>query len=85
MRGAWYVGEADFLLQLRLADMAAFETFAREVLHDDPNVRSFRTMVVMREIVEWAEPWPRPPTGRVTAVGEVSGGRGRGRRAASCR
>lgn len=52
VRGAWYVtGEADFLLQLRLADMAAFETFAREVLHDDPNVRSFRTMVVMREIV----------------------------------
>lgn len=48
---AWYVtGEADFVLLLRLASMEAYETFAREVFHDDPNVRAFRTMVAMREV-----------------------------------
>ena len=36
---------------LRFLYRAGRKPIAREVLHDDPNVRSFRTMVVMREIV----------------------------------
>lgn len=49
---AWYVtGETDFVLHLNVADMAAYERFCREVFHDDPNVKSFRTIVAMREIV----------------------------------
>jgi DNA-binding Lrp family transcriptional regulator len=49
---AWYVTrDADFVLLLRLTSMEAYETFAREMFHDDPNVRAFRTIVAMREVV----------------------------------
>lgn len=52
VRAAWYVtGDADFVLELGLSGMDAYETFAREVFHDDPNVRSFRTIVAMRQVV----------------------------------
>src|SRR5262249_29613429 len=41
VRGAWYVtGEADFVLLLQVSSMEAYETFAREMFHDDPNVRA---------------------------------------------
>ncbi|MGD9507654.1 MAG: Lrp/AsnC family transcriptional regulator [Geminicoccaceae bacterium] len=53
VRQAWYVtGEADFVLQLRLASMAAYEGFARDVFHDDRNVRSFRTIIAIRQVVD---------------------------------
>ncbi|WP_159995333.1 Lrp/AsnC family transcriptional regulator [Roseomonas sp. 18066] len=52
VRHAWYVtGEADFVLLLNLASMEAYEAFTREVFMDDPNVRGFRTIVAMREVV----------------------------------
>ncbi|MBF9235350.1 Lrp/AsnC family transcriptional regulator [Microvirga sp. BT350] len=52
VRQAWYVtGEADFVLHLQLSGMEAYDTFAREVFHDDPNVKAFRTIVAMREVV----------------------------------
>ncbi|MFE1599511.1 Lrp/AsnC family transcriptional regulator [Methylobacterium sp. ID0610] len=52
VREAWYVtGEVDFVLQLRLSGMEAYEAFTREVFHDEPNVRSFRTIIAMRQIV----------------------------------
>ncbi|ONG51775.1 AsnC family transcriptional regulator [Pseudoroseomonas deserti] len=52
VRQAWYVtGEADFVLLLNLASMEAYEAFTREVFLDDPNVRGFRTIVAMREVV----------------------------------
>jgi Lrp/AsnC family transcriptional regulator, leucine-responsive regulatory protein len=52
VRQAWYViGDADFVLLLQLASMEAYEAFTREVFHDDPNVRAFRTIIAMREIV----------------------------------
>lgn len=51
VKGAWYVtGEADFVLLLRVAGMEDYERFAREVFHDDPNVRGFRTIVALREL-----------------------------------
>jgi hypothetical protein len=31
--------------------MEVYETFAREVFHDDPNVKSFRTIVSLRDVV----------------------------------
>lgn len=59
VRQAWYVtGEADFVLLLQLPDMEAYDRFAREVFHDDPNVRAFRTIVAMREIVGPADARP---------------------------
>ncbi|WP_245524285.1 Lrp/AsnC family transcriptional regulator [Methylobacterium nonmethylotrophicum] len=52
VKAAWYVtGDTDFVLQLRLSGMDAYEAFARDVFHDDPNVRGFRTIVAMRQIV----------------------------------
>ncbi|MFC7553776.1 Lrp/AsnC ligand binding domain-containing protein [Pseudoroseomonas wenyumeiae] len=49
---AWYVtGEADFLLHLQLADMAEYDAFTRAVFHEEPNVRAFRTVIAMRQVV----------------------------------
>lgn len=57
VHAAWYVtGEADFVLQLQLSGMDAYEAFARAVFHDDPNVRGFRTIVAMRQVVGAAGP-----------------------------
>lgn len=65
IRQAWYVtGETDFILLLRLTDMAAYEAFAREVFHDDPNVRAFRTLIAMREIIGPADAKPYQLTDR---------------------
>jgi Lrp/AsnC family transcriptional regulator, leucine-responsive regulatory protein len=51
LRQGWYVtGEADWVLTLRVASMAAYEEFTREVFLDDANVKAFRTFVAMREI-----------------------------------
>jgi Lrp/AsnC family transcriptional regulator, leucine-responsive regulatory protein len=45
----WYVtGDHDFVLQVIAQDMAHFETFARKALHSEANVKSFKTLVVMR-------------------------------------
>jgi len=52
VRAAWYVtGDSDFVLQLRISGMEAYEAFTREVFHDEPNVRGFRTIIAMRQIV----------------------------------
>lgn len=57
VRRAWYViGEADFVLLLRVSSMEAYERFAREVFHDDPNVRGFRTVVALREVASLRQP-----------------------------
>lgn len=55
--GAWYVtGEADFVLLLHVISMEAYERFTREVFHDDPNVRTFRTIVTIREVAGVSSP-----------------------------
>lgn len=46
---AWYVtGDHDIVLHVVAQDMASFENFTRRVLHADVNVKSFKTLVVMR-------------------------------------
>ncbi|ACA15860.1 transcriptional regulator, AsnC family [Methylobacterium sp. 4-46] len=51
VRAAWYVtGEVDFVVHLQLSGMEAYEAFAREVFHADPNVRAFRTIIAMRQV-----------------------------------
>ena len=63
VRQAWYVtGEADFVLRLQLASMEAYEGFAREVFHEDRNVRTFRTIVAIRQVV--GAPQPLTPRAR---------------------
>ena len=59
VRQCWYVtGEADWVLVLRLPDMEAYEALARELFLADANVRGFRTLVAMREIVGEADAKP---------------------------
>ena len=61
VRQAWYVtGEADFVLRLQLAGMEAYEGFARDVFHDDRNVRAFRTIVAIRQVVGEPDAKPHP-------------------------
>jgi DNA-binding Lrp family transcriptional regulator len=56
VRQARYVtGEADFVLLLQLPGTEAYDLFAREVFHDDSNVKAFRTIVSMREVVGTAD------------------------------
>ena len=53
VHGAWYVtGDSDFVLLVRVADMAAYERFSRATLNDDSNVRAFRTLITIRELVD---------------------------------
>jgi DNA-binding Lrp family transcriptional regulator len=47
----YYVtGEADFILIVTAADMADYERTTRELFFDNPNVRRFRTSVVMDRV-----------------------------------
>jgi Lrp/AsnC family transcriptional regulator, leucine-responsive regulatory protein len=53
----WYVtGNADFVLVLSLADLAAYDAFTNEVFLADPNIGKFETLLSLRELV----PAPRP-------------------------
>jgi Lrp/AsnC family transcriptional regulator, leucine-responsive regulatory protein len=52
VRQADYVtGDADFVLLLQLSGMDQYDLFTQEVFHNDPNVKSFRTLVSIREVV----------------------------------
>ena len=54
VQSAWYVtGEVDFVLLLQVCDMETYERFTREVFHDDPNVKAFRTLIVLREVANF--------------------------------
>ena len=59
VRHCWYVtGEADWVLVLRLASMEAYEALTRALFLADSNVRGFRTLVAMREVVGEADARP---------------------------
>jgi Lrp/AsnC family leucine-responsive transcriptional regulator len=48
---AWYVtGDHDFALRVVARDMESFEDMTRRVLYADENVKSFKTLVAMRQI-----------------------------------
>lgn len=52
VKNAWYVtGEMDFVLLLRLPHMDAYSDFVHEVFHSDSNVKSFKSIVSIRQIV----------------------------------
>lgn len=47
----WYVtGDYDFALRVVAQDMESFETMTREVLYADNYVKSFKTLVAMRNV-----------------------------------
>ncbi|RDE09882.1 Lrp/AsnC family transcriptional regulator [Pelagibacterium lacus] len=52
VRHASYVtGGADFVVHLRIASMADYAEFAKEMFHDDPTVLEYHTYVAMQEVV----------------------------------
>ncbi|ANI78054.1 MULTISPECIES: Lrp/AsnC family transcriptional regulator [Sphingobium] len=60
---AWYVtGDHDLVLHVAAKDMASYDAFTNRVLHADENVRSFTTLVVMRQAKTMA---PLPPAGSI--------------------
>ncbi len=48
---AWYVtGDHDFALRVVARDMESFEEMTRRVLYADEHVKSFKTLVAMRQV-----------------------------------
>ncbi|MES9856678.1 MAG: Lrp/AsnC family transcriptional regulator [Sedimenticola sp.] len=43
-------GEVDFILIVSVADMQAYEAFTQRVLHSQPNLRKFRSLISLRRI-----------------------------------
>jgi Lrp/AsnC family transcriptional regulator, leucine-responsive regulatory protein len=41
-------GEVDMVLIVNVADMEVFQSFVERVIHADPNVRKFRTLIAMK-------------------------------------
>ncbi|MES9902323.1 MAG: Lrp/AsnC family transcriptional regulator [Sedimenticola sp.] len=43
-------GEVDFILVVSVPDMQTYETFTQRVLHSQPNLRKFRSLISLRRI-----------------------------------
>jgi Lrp/AsnC family leucine-responsive transcriptional regulator len=50
MSGFYVTGEADFLLIVSARDMAHYEQFSRDFLYENPDIKGFKTMVVMDRV-----------------------------------
>jgi DNA-binding Lrp family transcriptional regulator len=48
----YVTGDADFVLTLQLSGMDHYDRFTQEVFHEDKNVKSFRTFVTIRSVVD---------------------------------
>jgi Lrp/AsnC family leucine-responsive transcriptional regulator len=46
----YVTGAVDFVVLATFADMAGFEAFAAEELHEDRNVKRFETLVTMNRV-----------------------------------
>lgn len=57
---AYYVtGESDFILMVSARDMEDYEAFTRRFFYDNPDIKGFKTTVVMDRIKAsfYASPW----------------------------
>jgi Lrp/AsnC family leucine-responsive transcriptional regulator len=43
-------GDADFILLLQLADIEAYDEFVQRVFYTNPNIKKFRTLIVMNRV-----------------------------------
>lgn len=50
MNGYYVTGEADFVLAISVRDMVEYEAFTRRFFHEHPDIKGFKTMVVMDRI-----------------------------------
>ncbi|WP_417722211.1 Lrp/AsnC family transcriptional regulator [Salipiger sp.] len=50
MTGYYVTGETDFVLVVTAEDMESYEEFTRRFFYENPNIRGFKTMVVMDRV-----------------------------------
>lgn len=50
MSGYYVTGDADFVLIVTAADMAHYEAFTRRFFYENPDIKWFKTMVVMDRV-----------------------------------
>lgn len=50
MNGYYVTGEADFMLVVSTKDMEVYELFTRRFFYENPDIRNFKTMVVMDRV-----------------------------------
>ena len=50
MSGYYVTGEADFLLVVTTRDMEDYELFTRRFFYENPDIKNFKTMVVMDRV-----------------------------------
>ena len=50
MNGFYVTGEADFLLVVTARNMEDYEAFTRRFFYDNPDIKNFKTMVVMDRV-----------------------------------
>ena len=50
MNGYYVTGEADFMLVVTTRDMEDYELFTRRFFYDNPDIKNFKTMVVMDRV-----------------------------------
>lgn len=48
----YVTGEVDFVLTLQLSGMDHYDRFTQEVFHNDKNIKSFKTFVTIRNVVD---------------------------------
>ena len=50
MLGYYVTGDADFILVVTAQDMEAYEAFTRRFFYENPDIKGFKTMVVMDRV-----------------------------------
>ncbi|MCB1469210.1 MAG: Lrp/AsnC family transcriptional regulator [Rhizobiaceae bacterium] len=50
MTGYYITGEADFVLVVTAEDMESYEEFTRRFFYENPNIKGFKTLVVMDRV-----------------------------------
>ncbi|HYZ62236.1 MAG TPA: Lrp/AsnC family transcriptional regulator, partial [Acetobacteraceae bacterium] len=50
MNGYYVTGEADFVLVVTTKDMEGYEAFTRRFFYGNPDIKTFKTMVVMDRV-----------------------------------
>ena len=50
MNGYYITGDADFLLLVTTPDIEAYELFTRRFFYENPDIKNFKTMVVMDRV-----------------------------------
>lgn len=50
VQGFYITGDADFMLHVTTSDMDAYESFTRRFFYENPDIKNFKTMVIMDRV-----------------------------------